>query len=72
MNQKRDIDTGCLGGGEGLVPIRIGGNQTFTIHHHPLVRICGAVFLDPAHFATSITGRDETDGRFWPQAIREA
>ena len=63
MNQKRDIDPGCLGGGEGLVPIRIGGNQSFTIHHHPLIRICGAVFLDPIHFAASIAGRNRTGPR---------
>ncbi len=64
MHQKRNIDSGCFRRGKCLMPIHVRRNQSVAIHNDPLVRISGAILLDPVHFAPSITGRDHSDDRF--------
>jgi len=72
VHQKRDVDTGCFGGGKRPMPVPVGGNQAFTLHYHPLIHIFGAVLLDPVHFAPSIPGRGLFGERSLLQTIRES
>ena len=72
MHQERDVDAGCLRGGKRLMPVDVRGNQAVAIHNNPLVRISGAIFLNPVHFTPSIAGRDHSASRFLLETVRES
>jgi len=71
VHQERNFDAGGLGGGKRLVRVRVGGNQTITVHNHPLIRVSGAIFPDPVHFTASIAGRDYSHERSLLKSVRE-
>ena len=54
MHEKRDINTSCFCGGECLMSVNVGGNQTATIHNNPLARVSGTVQLDPVHLRAPV------------------
>ena len=72
MHQKRNLDSGCFRRGKCLVPIHVRGNQTVPLQNDPLIRISGAILLDPIHLAPAITGRDHSDDWFLLKAVRNS
>src|ERR1039457_1154564 len=72
MHDEGYLDALGLRRSENLQGIYTGGDQTVALHSHPLIRVRGAVLIDPLHFLGSITGRDNSRRGGALQSIREA
>src|ERR1039458_7148916 len=72
MHDEGYLDALGLRRSENLQRINTGGDQTVALHSHPLIRIRGAILIDPLHFLGSITGRDHSCRGTALQYVREA
>jgi hypothetical protein len=54
------------------VSVSIRSNQPVAFHNHPLIRVFGAVLINPIHFAASVAGWDHSHARLVLKAVCEA
>jgi hypothetical protein len=70
--RRREFGCPLLCRSKNLQRIVTGGDQTIAFHSHPLIRVGGAVQIDPFHFHGSIAGRNNSGIGSVLQAICEA
>ena len=72
MHKERNVYPGRLSCGERPVPVLIRGDQAVAVDNDPLIRVLGAIFPEPVHFASPVAGGNRSRDGPMLQSVREA